>query len=121
MPLITFAYTKEVIANLETRFDVDETNFSALEKDASERVAEITGITIPDNANESPNWSKIPTVWILLYIIITRNATVKPEDIETARRYYQDALDILNKHIVKASNSPAGLFSSGTITERYTW
>jgi len=122
MPLITLAEIKALgFPNIETQCDINSTNFTGLEQEAAQIVADETGITIPDSVNNAPSWSKLPATWIIYYITITRKNSSTAEDKNMARQFYNDALARLAKHKTKPSASPAGLYSAGDITEKYIW
>ena len=122
MPLITLDDVKALgFPAIETQCDIDSENFETLELQASQIVADLTGIEIPEDEEDAPAWSKLPATWILYYITITRRSSATAEEILSARQYYNDAIAILSKHKTKPPASPAGLYSSGDIVEKYVW
>lgn len=117
MPFITLEFFKSLRPEIASVSKADD-KFENLEAAMSILVTDKTGIPIPIDADDTPDWIKIPAVDILSYFFIENNYEA---DIETKQYYkagYNQALKELANHSVKGVSTRINSFE---IAEKYVW
>jgi|GEM_PF-5349678 len=123
MPLLTEAEMKKIVgvSQFDSLFGTGESqaDFEKSELAASDAVVQITGITIPADASEAPDWCKEPTAHIIVYANIGR--TSKDEKVvKWAEGLRTIAIENLQRHRIA---TPTGRVAPerGTIEGSATW
>lgn len=94
-----------------------ESDFAAIQSAVDDFISDHTGVSIPESGN-APGWAKNPAAMLVYRFIIMRNSAPTQESLQDSLAVYNDALEILDKHIVKNSKP---LFEAIDVKERYSW
>lgn len=104
MPLLTIAEFKKIVGTQLGGALIAQADYDAAELAASDVVAQITGIEIPEDAGTAPDWCKEPCAHIMLNGMIGL-VSRQPEQIQWAAGLYSKAIENLNRHKL---STPAG-------------
>lgn len=112
MPLITKAEFATKAGLSSTRLEIsalEDELFDDLELQASEIVVTKSGITIPADAGDAPNWCKMPMVLIMTYFYASDADSISEVQQIALNTNYKRALDMLAGHNSSGGNS-GGVF-----------
>ena len=88
-------YISKTYADMITK---DANSFTMAEKAVSDVVHRKTGITIPDDASNAPDWAKEAAAYLILYRRIGVIINPSPAFVSWAHNMHKQAMDSLSEH-----------------------
>ena len=119
MPLVTLNEVKPIIApSVASALGVSGV-FEATEAEAAKLVRDETGLVIPGDADDAPDWVVTPMAWLLQKLMLSRITNASPEFILSINKDYDRAIELLAKHRVAVPVNPGE--RAGEIEGMHRW
>jgi hypothetical protein len=116
MSFLTFAEVKSLYP-AAAQVLKSEADFAPIQSAVDDFISDHTGVAIPDSGS-APGWAKTPAAMLVYRFLIMRNSAPTQESLQDSLASYNDAIEILDKHIDKNSKP---LFEAVEVKERYLW
>lgn len=114
MPLATYDDVKDLLPAALRKPLERAAVFARYELSAAIMVRDATGIVIPEDEADAPDWVRQPMAWIIAYVASELFQSKSPELVQSLRDNYNAALSLLKSHKMAVSPGRSAA-SSGSI------
>ncbi|MCB0713401.1 MAG: hypothetical protein KDD67_13820 [Ignavibacteriae bacterium] len=124
MPFITLQELEDHVGKDDVRMVTDEPGaFAAAERGAATVIEAITGISIPANPADAPEWTKQPACWLTYDALFSRASNISQEKLQLWARRAKEARDTLTLYAAKRTgvDETGGSSAVGKIENMPTW
>lgn len=96
----------------------NEDEFAEINKNCTQLICNITGISPPKDESEIPEWSRLPALYICYRFVLQQSATKTSDEIRESSDLYNEAMRLLEEYKKKPNRQIANF---GQINEAFKW
>lgn len=102
MPFVTLAeISSKLLPNVYAKLAESIDDFNRIERDAAEVISDLSGLAIPTNVNDAPEWVVTPAAWIINYLVLSSTSGISEEGRKLAETNFLEARNICKNHRAK--------------------
>jgi hypothetical protein len=120
MPLVSLEQVKPLVSGAMFTALNREDNWSVLEAEAAKIVRDESGITIPENEDDAPDWVVTPMAQIISKLGLSLLSELTPEYVAAINDDYDRAIKTARSH-AKGGDSVTGATETGEIRRMVSW
>lgn len=96
----------------------NEDEFREINRNCTQLICDITGISPPKDKSEIPTWSRVPALYICYRYVLQQSATKTSDEIRESIDLYNEAMRLLEANKVTSIKKAANV---GKISEAFKW